>query len=158
MKILLVEDDKGKARQLVEVLHQQFPTVPIVERRSFQSGLAEALTTRPDIILLDMSIPSYDSDSERAEAGEDFRPYGGREILREVARKRIKSKVIIVTQYAVFTQGVDVMTLDELKEHLASSFAGNYVTTVYYQAAQSNWKNELITALASLGFGHVEEE
>jgi hypothetical protein len=55
--------------------------------------------------------------------------------------------VIIVTQFEQFGDGKDRVTLQELKEQLAASYPSHYITTVYYQAANSRWMGELIAAI-----------
>jgi CheY-like chemotaxis protein len=145
MIFLIVEDDKGKERQLFDLVHDRHPGAVILERRSYQSGLKEILSSRPDIILMDMSIPTFDVAPGEGETGGRLRPYGGRDLLREISRRTLPSRVIIVTQYDVFDEGL--VTLDELKSGLATEFPANYVDTVFYQAAASDWREQISSAI-----------
>jgi DNA-binding NarL/FixJ family response regulator len=147
MKVLLVEDDRNKERQLAEVVQAVLPEATLLDRRSYQSGLKEALLSRPEVILLDMSIPTFDVDPNAGETGGRTRPYGGRDLLKEIARRKLATSVVIVTQYDVFGDGLDLMTLEELKIGLAQQFPHHYVATVFYQTAQSSWREELTAAL-----------
>lgn len=145
MKILIVEDDPNKRRRLAEFIKAEFPAALLVEQCSYQSGLEFALRNESDIILLDMSMPTYDvSVSER---GGEMRAFGGREILRQLERKRIDTKVIIVTQFESFGEGAEKKTLDELRSELQSRFAPVYVGTVVYQPQEASWQEKLRLAI-----------
>lgn len=140
-RILLVEDDPNKARQLRGFLQDQFETVSVDERRSFQSGLKEVLLNPPDILLLDMTMPNYDVSGK--ETGGMERRYAGKEMLRRLQRKRVSTIVIIVTQFERFGEGDDLVTLEELREELASGYPSLFRGAVFYQAANADWKSNL---------------
>lgn len=148
MKILVIEDDAHKARQLAEFVKVEAEVTP-AESRSYQSGLRAVLADSPDIVLLDMSLPTY--DVSRVETGGRSRPYAGREILTELKRKGIATKVVVVTQFESFGEGSEAMTLTELKRELGGEFATNYVGTVFYQPSESSWRQELRSLLARCG-------
>lgn len=141
VSVLLVDDDPNKARQLRAFLQEEFPSWPVEERRSFQSGLKEALLNQPDLLLLDMTMPTYDVSGK--ETGGIERRYAGREILRRLQRKRVPTAVIVITQFERFGEGNDLVTLDELQEDLAASFPDAFRGAVFYQAANAEWKSHL---------------
>lgn len=143
MQILIVEDDPNKCRNILEFLHEsRFSTqMEILEAHSYQSGLALAKARRPELVLLDMSLPTFDISS--TETGGSLRTYGGKDILNELQRKGIPSRVIIVTQFDTFGEGVRRMTLKQLALGLARDFPINYAGVVYYDAARSDWKSSL---------------
>ena len=157
MMILVVEDDANKANQLLEVLRTDAPGFSIEVRRSYQSGLKEANASRPALILLDMSMPTFDVSPQ--EKGWKTRPYAGREILLELRRKAIPSKVIVVTQFESFGEGPGSLSLDELREQLEVTFAPQYAGTIFYRSAASAWRVELGSLLRStLGLGRPGEK
>jgi two-component system, cell cycle response regulator len=57
-RILLVEDDPGVAQSLADVLEDEGYVVQ--HARDGRDGVAWALSTRPDLVLLDVNLPSQD--------------------------------------------------------------------------------------------------
>ncbi|MBL8876108.1 MAG: response regulator [Phycisphaerae bacterium] len=146
MNVLIVEDDLNKLKQISELLHKELPGASIVERHSYQSGLKEVMTTRPDFVVLDMSMPTYDVKS--GQQGGRTRAYAGREILSELARKRLKCKVVVVSQFESFHDPIEGrITLEELKVLLRRQFESNYLGAIYYNPAEAAWRTELTAIL-----------
>lgn len=148
MRMLVIDDDENKLRHILSLLRNTFPDLTIEDRRSYQSGLKALLQEPPDLLLLDMTMPTFDVGSR--EKGGRERRYAGQEILEELDRKEINLPVIIVTQFEQFGDGKDKVTLQELKEQLAASYPTHYLDTVYYQAANSRWMGELTAAIAKV--------
>jgi hypothetical protein len=74
-----------------------------------------------------MTMPTYDvTPSER---GGRTRVFGGREILRAIARRKLPARVIVVTQFESFGEGKQKKTLSELSQELRRDFPDNYVDT-----------------------------
>ncbi|WP_083892170.1 response regulator [Corallococcus coralloides] len=146
MKILIIEDDLNKLQRISELIRERAPDAQVTERKSYQSGLKEALKEHPDLIVLDMSMPTYDISP--TEKGGRTRPYAGREILSELKRKHVSSRVVVVTQFESFGEGVDAMTLSQLKAQLRADHAKNYLTTVYYHPSETGWRDNLIAAMS----------
>jgi CheY-like chemotaxis protein len=99
----------------------------------------------PTVILLDMTMPTFDVGGK--ETGGYERRYACFEVLRRLKRRRKARRVIIVTQFERFGEGADQMTLDQLKEQLATQYPENYIVTVYYQASDAQWREDLKAAL-----------
>jgi len=49
----------------------------------------------PDLVLLDMSMPTFDMTDK--DKGGRHRGFGGRDILEDIARRGASTKVVIVT-------------------------------------------------------------
>ena len=145
MKILLIEDDTNKATQLKNFFSEFFPQDDLVINRSYQSGLKSLMEGFFDVTILDMSLPNF--DIKKAEDGYKFRKLGWLDILRELKRKKISTKVIIVTQFENFGEGNDLVNLSSLKTIMMRDYKSNYKGTVFYNAKQDSWKlnlNELV--------------
>ena len=82
MKILLIEDDEEKAGKLEEALSLQFSNVSFVRARSLNSGLRALISEFKsiDLLLLDMSMTSYDATDQDPTGGVP-EPFAGKEIL-----------------------------------------------------------------------------
>ena len=141
MNILIIEDDTHKLKQISEFITECDSGYEIALARSYQSGLKSAFSRRFDLVLLDMSLPTFDVKS--GEDGYKFIKTAGIDILTEFRRKKNDAKVIIVTQFDSFGEGSDYIELKTLKQQLRERFGKNYVGAVYYEASQVRWKSEL---------------
>lgn len=141
MKILIIEDDTNKLKQIEVFLTENFSEVEIMDARSYQSGLKKLHEGSFDFVLLDMSLPTYDIKS--GEDGYRFRRLAGQEILSELKRRRKEDRVIVVTQFETFGEGDNYIDLKDLKAMMEKDFIPNYLGTVYYNPGQNVWKTEL---------------
>ena len=141
MIIQIIEDDYNKSKQISKFVSECLPDAKIIQSRSYQSGMELIVKNAPDLIILDMSLPTYDSSP--SEPGWTFRHYGGKNILRAIKRKKILADVIIVTMYERFGEGEDALSLEELKSQLEADYSDNYIGTVFYQPATLSWKDKL---------------
>lgn len=149
MRILLVDDDENKAREISAFVTAEFPHDALSIRRSYQSGLKEILVSPPDVVLLDMTMPNYDVGPR--ESGGRERRYAGKEVLRQIERRHISLKAIVVTQYEQFEEDGIVVTLKELVQQLESDFPSCFLGAVFYQAANTAWMDELRLRLTECG-------
>ncbi|WP_459477360.1 response regulator [Clostridium saccharoperbutylacetonicum] len=138
MKILIIEDDDNKSEQISQYINNR-NDCELVIKKSYLSGIKEIFNGNHDLILLDMSMPTYDITP--TEPGGRFRLFGGEDILREMKRKKIDGKAIVITQYDSFGDGE--ITLEELDERLYKQFPLIYLGLVYYNASISNWSDNL---------------
>lgn len=153
MHVIIVDDDLNKIRQLRSLLYEELPSAHIDERHSFQSGLKQVLTENPDLLILDMTMPTFDID--KGEHGGRERRYAGEEILRRLRRRSRTFPVIVVTQFEQFGEGADLVTLEELRGRLATEFPTLYVGAVFYQASDSRWQDDLRNLLKQARSGSL---
>ncbi|EKD71058.1 MAG: Response regulator [uncultured bacterium] len=147
MKILIVEDDEIKLDKLVNFLTNTFVFEELVVRRAWKAGLREIIDNNFSIIILDMSLPTFEIKS--SEDGGIFNSFGGEEILFEMKRKRIDSKALIVTQFENFGEGQKSISLEQLNQRLKKNFPGIYIGTVFFSASDSGWEIRMIELLKS---------
>ena len=145
MKLLLVEDDENKRIQLSQFLVEAFSGIELFTARSLQSGLRHVRRQACDLIILDMTLPNYDTSPE--EPGGQMYPFGGQEFLRQMDRFDIHIPAVVVTQFETFGTPEDSMDLKELDSRLRTDHSEVYVGFVYYNAAISGWKHDLKTIL-----------
>jgi CheY-like chemotaxis protein len=148
MKILLVEDEESKRLQVTELLKQRFDDSEIVEARSLNSGLKSVAASQYDLIIVDMTMPTFDIGSD--EEGGRPQAYGGREMLRYIARKGIATPVIVLTQFDRFGKVPDQHSIEELDGELRRDHATNYVGSIRYNVAVDTWRSELVKAIQLL--------
>ncbi|MBU1195209.1 MAG: response regulator [Proteobacteria bacterium] len=147
MKILLIEDDDIKAADIINFLEKEIDEVSEISRKnSWQSGLLEILDNLIyDFILLDMSMPRY--DAEFGVTNEEFEPFAGLELLKEMKRKKISKSVCVITAFDVFGKDESKITAEELNIKLEQEFSGNYKGMVYFSRSLINWKDDLKTII-----------
>lgn len=86
-------------------------------------------------------MPTYDV-GPREPGGRDRR-YAGREILRQLSRRRSALAVVVITQYEQFEENGVSVTLSELVAALESEYPSNFRGAVFYQAGNVAWMDEL---------------
>jgi len=140
MIVLLVEDDQNKQSQISSHIHNLMPDAEIVLRYSYQSGMEALINSSFDLVVLDMSMPTFDITPN--EPGGRPRIYGGKEIVRQMSRRNIISPVIVITQFETFGEMGRRVALSELHEELISNYPTIYRGFVYYNAAVDSWKKD----------------
>lgn len=145
MKLLLVEDDDNKRQQVLELLQTSFPKLEIEVAASLISALRALKTTKPEIVLLDMTLPNYDV-AEGAGAG-GLHAFGGEEFLRQAQRFGLSPIVIVITQFETFGDPPNDKGLVQLNSELQATFPNLYKGAVYYHASIYDWTTELVDKL-----------
>ncbi|PDZ89648.1 response regulator [Bacillus thuringiensis] len=140
LNILIIEDDPNKAKQLNEFFSNVSDVKSITTKSSYKTGLKEILKNEYHFLVLDMSMPTFDISTEAG--GGKVMHFGGKEILRQLRRKKVNIPTVVVTQFESFGEEKK-MTLDKLKDELSQEFSDNYIKTIYYNPAGIEWKHEL---------------
>ncbi|EFU68765.1 response regulator [Aliarcobacter butzleri JV22] len=141
MKILIVEDDLNKLNNLEKFIVKYFKTknieIIIQIKNSYQSGLESILSDSFDLLLLDMSLPNFDT----IEGNDSGAPLsrGGELILYEMDVMDINLKTIIVSMHDDF----DGDSLEVIHNQYKEKFSKFYISYVFYNEIESNWENEL---------------
>ena len=137
MKVLLIEDDDYKARQIVEFVNTLGYEVEV--KKAYNSGMMALTNNQYDFVLLDMTIPSFELSPEHPTSR--IRKYGGRDILNEMERCEIVVPTIIITQYKVLDDGEK--SLEILNEELAEEYSQIYKGLIYYNSSIVDWQEKL---------------
>jgi CheY-like chemotaxis protein len=145
MEILVIEDDKLKSDRLLGFLKKVYPDVIPKLERSYHNGLRRIEAESFDVILLDMTLPTYNA-STSARIGRP-RPLGGHDILRKMRRKTIRSKVIVVSALGGFGTGDAKFTFNELEEKCAEEFPDIFLGAVFFSQTSSKWERQLLGLL-----------
>ena len=61
MEILYIEDELSKANNVIQLLRNEFEVVSIKHVKSFNNGVEKLRNSTFQLVLLDMSLPIYDS-------------------------------------------------------------------------------------------------
>ena len=128
MKALIVEDNSNKLNQIKETLKELYPDIDIDEAHSFNSGVKKVYQNIWDIVLLDMSLPTY--DISHTESGGDKKPIAGKNIMKRMRNKKMSTPVIVITQFETFDD--DKISLDSLNGEFEESFKDIWKGTILY--------------------------
>jgi DNA-binding NarL/FixJ family response regulator len=145
--VLIVEDDDNKRLQLSQFVQHDFPAERMVIARSLQSGLRVLRSEQIHIVILDMTLPNYDTGP--GESGGNTHPFGGREFLSQIDRFDLPVKVVVVTQFETFGKVPNIIRLADLDNELRAAFPNIYLGAVYYHAAVEGWQAKLKSILTS---------
>jgi len=140
MRLLLVEDDAAKRHAIRGYLAQRLPNAEVLESASFRETIDVLLQSPPDLVLLDMTIPSLQHQTSDRD---HVLVFGGRDVLRQLRRLRIPAAVIVVTAYDRFDKGKESMSVEELHAELASVYPEFYRGIVSFSFRYESWKDEL---------------
>lgn len=140
--VLLVEDDDSKRERVANcVLSWDLP-IRLEFARSRNSALLRLVEGGVvDLLLLDMTLPTFDVSPR--ERGGRMRPFGGKEIMRELKMNEIFCPTILVTQLDTFGTGISHTTLVHLVDDLRVMFPEQFLGYVRYSSSQSGWREQL---------------
>jgi hypothetical protein len=137
MKMLLIEDDKYKCDDIKKNVQKHFPDLEVDVVKSYKAGVMGSLYGDYDLLLIDMTIPIYDSDDISNNGGS--LKNGGELIVNEVYDEGKTIKFAIVTQYETF----DGETLEAVEQRLYRLCGDNYLGSVKYCSYKEDWKEPL---------------
>jgi hypothetical protein len=141
MKFAIIDDSSYKVDSLFTILSRKFPGDSIEVARTFQSGMKLLEDYAPDVVLLDMSLPT--SERQDGRIGGRGRIYGGRELMAEMEFMEINPKVIVVSQFETFREDGVSVDLAVLLKELEQDFPALYVGGVFYSTVDNTWECKL---------------
>lgn len=139
MNILIVEDNQKKLKNLKSWAGNNISNAVIEEAISYTSGVRKIYEGDWDLILLDMSLPTYDITPQ--EQGGDKKPLAGKEIMRRMIFRNINTPVIIVTQFETF--GDKEISIKFLNEEFEKDYSSIWKGTINYDEIKMTWVEEL---------------
>lgn len=148
INILVVEDNEFKRKRIVEVLQSEFKEISVTESYSFTSAWKMITKYKFDLILLDMSLPTFDKTTSNS--GGDFRVFGGKELARKMSKRSTHSKFIFITQYKSFSDNVNSYSYESLKDEQLSQYQEKCVGFILYSNTKSEWREDLIGAVKGM--------
>ena len=148
--ILLVEDETPKRTHIERFLKSLGSGVKISIAQSVNSALDALDAQLPDLLLLDMSLPTFDV-GER-ESGGRPQGFGGIEILRHMTLSGLNCPTIVITGYEAFLREAGKpVDLSQMRAELEKEFPECLSGVLHYNSTYDEWKSELGKAL--IGFG-----
>ena len=149
-RILLVEDEAPKRSHIENLLAELAPHASVSTARSVNSALDKLETERVDLLILDMSLPTFDV-GERERGG---RPqgFGGTEVLRNMEMAEIACPTVIITGYEGFLrEGGITVDLAQLRSELMAEFPNILRAVLHYNSTFDEWKMILAATVSETG-------
>lgn len=140
MNILVIEDNQLKREKLCAFLSSSFD-VTLFEAASYNSGLKALLKSSFDLLVLDMSMPTFDRTT--ATNGGRFRALGGKEIAMRLKKEGRLIPFVVVTGYSDFSVNAENLSILQIDEIL-KTLGGEYKGCVFFDAVESVWKEQLM--------------
>jgi len=142
--ILIIEDDEDKLETLINFIHSEFPLFHVDTARSFSSGLRKLMLGSKIYtgILLDMSMPNYDSSSTEPGGGKPEH-FAGSDLLAQMKLRKIHIPTIVVTMFDMHGEEPNRLSLDQLKDQLTEMYSPIFRGLTYYSLSESGWRNSL---------------
>jgi DNA-binding NarL/FixJ family response regulator len=141
MNIFIIEDDLLKLKKIEDFLYSMLPDAILNNYGSFNSGLRACENSSPDLVILDMALPTFDRQPNKREGR--LRPLGGYDLLRKFSLKELSTKAIVVTQLTEFGDGVEEMSFGEISQICLDEFPEIFLGSVYFGQASLEWQNKL---------------
>lgn len=142
MKVLLVEDDEPKRRQIVDLFSDSNDVI-LTCAASLNEAVKKVDSGVFEKIILDMSLPTLNSGN-RANASGQQQDLGGRQFLAYLWELSIHTEVFLVTQLKSF-QGEDgkLISLQQLDQMLSSEFPNVYHGYAYFHHSTDDWAQKV---------------
>ncbi|MYN18492.1 response regulator [Rugamonas sp. FT107W] len=142
INLLLVEDDDPKLDQVVYFLENLPSQLQVTVAKSLNSACNLIDREYFDIILLDMSLPTFDG---RKTAGSNGRQktFGGKEVLMYLWELEIDTPVYVITGFKDFPGEFGQVLLPQLHAELTDEFPANYKGNIYFTHSSDDWKLQL---------------
>lgn len=148
--VLIVEDEAPKSKHIESLVAGIAPHARMTLTRSVNSALDVLEAGQVDLLLLDMSLPTFDV-GER-EAGGRPQGFGGTEVLRHMAMAEISCPTVVITGYEGFArEGGVIVDLAKLREELSEEFPNILHAVLHYNSTLDEWKTVLTATIRDTG-------
>ncbi len=155
MRILVVEDDEFKAADLLRILMVILPDATVTRAASVTSALRAISSNRFDLIVLDMSLPTFDLSGPGG--GGSPQGQGGIELLRLARRINVLAQYIIVTQFPdIEIDGLNV-GLRHAAKRLSGRFGVDVLACLLYEFDSNDWQSTFRDAVCEFISGRRGE-
>lgn len=147
-QILFVEDDEPKLEQVLELL-DTFADIDVIVAKSLNGACRRIDSDQFDVVLLDMSLPTFDNGMTIGASGRQ-KTFGGKEILMYLWENEIDVPVLVLTQFKDFPGDEGPVNLPQLHAQLSAEFPGLYYDHIYFEHDNDAWKSTLTNRLCRI--------
>lgn len=136
MKILIIEDDTFKCKDIVKCLQENLPQAEIDTATSYAKGVKKGYSGNYNLIIVDNCLPFYESNPY------DLHPDMAELIMEELDELAgdTVGKFIICSLYETEEEGEKLRRVQKRRSSVC-------LGVVRYECNCDNWKDELITLI-----------
>ena len=149
MIILLIEDEKPKRTHIKKFLNSLPIDLEVQQAKSVNSALYIIEKQTPQLVLLDMSLPTFDICD--GETGGRPQGFGGVEVLWHMLMNKTICPTIVITGFEAFSREGHSVGLSQLEIELKAKFPGFLEGLIHYNPTFTEWQDELTKMLIKLG-------
>lgn len=139
MKVLIIEDNSLKREKVVEFFLSKY-SAEIEEAASYNGALAAAWDRKFDLLVLDMSMPTFDR-SEITQGGR-FRTLAGKEVATKLKRGGRLVPFVVLTGYKDFSLDSKSLSIQQIHDLLVC-LGDEYKGCIVFNSADVQWQEEL---------------
>ena len=139
--VIIIEDDPFKTKLIIDFLKVTYPEILITAKNSYNSGVRALLNSNFDLLILDMSMPTFSEDFYDSE--KSFEKFAGIMILKELKRKNKLLPTVLFTMFDDFGSRDYSMSLGQVSETINEEFSPHYWGSVYFESSSNNWMTQL---------------
>ncbi|MDT8989453.1 response regulator [Curvibacter sp. APW13] len=140
-RVLIVEDIETKRLSVEQLVVAAFSDVQVDSAASVNSAIKLLNEHDYCLVLLDMSLPTY--DLTKAEGGGTPRPRGGMELFAHLDGIGIEVPVIVVSAYGALEEKGSLISLEEISTQLRVAYPGLFRGSVLFDSVYTVWASEL---------------
>lgn len=148
VEVLLVEDEVHKRAELTDCIVNIFGSPPD-HVDSVRSAVLQVIQKDYDLIVLDMALPTFSSNSSDQHKGHD-QAQGGIEVLRALKSNKKEAKIIIVTQYHDFYIGGSKIKLKDSPKIINEKYNQNVVGAILYKYKSTSTLQKITAILRGM--------
>jgi DNA-binding response OmpR family regulator len=143
MKILIAEDNDDKASALRNFIENNFSNIFIDHAKALNTAFHKIRTNAYDLILLDMTMPSFEN-IDNADIDVTLKTLAGKDLINKMAYRKISAPIIIVTAFELFGRHDNIEHINSIASELKSMHPDIVKGCVIFDVQSNNWKAELL--------------
>ncbi|TCI04924.1 response regulator [Corallincola luteus] len=148
LNFLIADDNYEKRQDLSDLVSENFVECNIDFSESFNSTSKMLREQTYDLVLLDMSMPSFDPRDGKSKS--PVKALAGKDLMLKMRYRGISFPVIVVTQFDIFGRHSDAVGIDKLVDDLRDDFPDNFIGCVFYNTQSKSWKQELLDMISGV--------
>ncbi|EKN6076500.1 response regulator, partial [Yersinia enterocolitica] len=142
MNILIADDSLQKQELLKELIIDEYPNGVIFQTDSFNSTFKEIKSRLFDLILLDMTMPTFEQNKRGSSEGK-VRTLAGKDIISKMVYRNIITPTILVTQFEVFGRHNHLISIKEMADELMINYPEIVRGCILFDFQSDIWKKEI---------------
>jgi len=151
-RVLIADDESPKLDSISEFVRSTLHDAAVSTSRSVRSTLTQLRGEKFDLLILDMSLPTF--DVAPGEKGGRAQNLGGEEVLRYMEFYGCECPVIIITQFDHFYENGKHVSLDHVAARLRIEHPGMFRRVIHYGGSTSaGWRSDLASDIKAMSGG-----